>query len=197
MFEGWTHRSRGAVALAITVALVGVGALVSTGSAQPGSAARGTAGEAALANRALAARAGAAARAHLTSVTAPAGRILGQFVGHSELPAIATVSKDGKSLQLAIGFDMTCKPSGNEFNSNDFWVKVPIGKKGGVSVSAAFNPDQSLQGGTDKLTGKFDRKHDTFTGTWDMHLNYTVQSAQGVQSTDQCDSGAVKVKLAN
>jgi len=30
-----------------------------------------------------------------------------------------------------------------------------------------------------------------------MHLNYTVQSAQGVQSTDQCDSGAVKVKLAN
>jgi hypothetical protein len=180
--------------VAIAAAVVGMGALESTGSAQPRSSARAVAGEAALAKQVLGARSGAA-RAHLASA-APSGRILGQFVGHSNLPAIATLSRDGKTLQLAIGFDMACTPSKNKFNSNDLW-KVPISKKGNVSASAKFVPYQSLQGGTDKITGKFDRKHDTFTGTWDMHLIYTLQSAQGVQSTDQCDSGAVKLKLTN
>lgn len=194
MFEGRTHRFRGSLAVAIAGALAGVGALVSTGSAQPGSAARGAAAEAALANHVLGVRSGPAADAHLASASR-GGRILGQFVGHSDLPAIASLSRDGKTLELAIGFDMTCKPSGNKFNSNDLW-KVPIDKKGGVSALATFNPDQSLQGGTDKITGKFDRKHDTFTGTWDMHLIYTIQNA-GAQSTDQCDSGAVKLKLTN
>jgi hypothetical protein len=196
MFAGWTHRWRGTAGAAIAIAVLGVGAFVSTGSAQPGSGATSAGGEAALATHALQARYGTATPARLAAA-APAAHILGQFIGKTGLPAIATLSRNRKTLRIAIGFNMSCNPSGNKFNSNDNWDKLSIGKNGAVHAFATFRAIGSLQGGTDTLTGKFDRKHDTFTGTWDMHLIFSVQNAQGAQSTDQCDSGAVRFKLSN
>jgi hypothetical protein len=194
MFKGWTHRVWRRAAVVLAIVPLGVAAFVSAGSAAPRVAQNPTAGEASLATHVLSARLGSARVAHL-AVAVPAGHILGAFLGKNLDPVVAELTNRGKKLQISIGFEMACSPSGNQFNSND-WAKVKLAKNGSFHANALYSPQGNFQGGTDTFSGKYDRKHNTLTGTWALHLIFTIQNGT-TPTTDTCDSGPVKFKLSN
>ena len=104
---------------------------------------------------------------------------------------LAQLSPNGKKFaNLGTGFDMTCAPSGNTFSTSDGWSGLKIGPHGAVKATFTFSPNQSLLGGTDTLTGHYDSKHQIFKGTWELHLNYSLNG-----QLDQCDSDPVTFKL--
>jgi hypothetical protein len=53
--------------------------------------------------------------------------------------------------------------------------------------ASAGNSTVSITGGTDTFMGRLNRAQATFTGSWQLHLNFVMSNGQ----TNQCDSGHV------
>jgi len=117
-----------------------------------------------------------------------AGQVLGGFTSQG-WPVVLELSKDGKQIALAgIGLSMNCS-SGAQFSTGDGWIHAPIAAGGKVREAAQITPapKYSLTGGSDSFTGKLNRRQVAFSGTWQLHLTYSMSNGQ----TDQCDSGRV------
>jgi hypothetical protein len=180
-------RGRRRAAVLIVFVLIAVGVFVSTVSAQPQA---GQVRATHVRSASPAALAAVAIRAHRSVAVKPSGKMLGGFTKRG-WPVLVQLSPNGKKLaNVGTGFDMTCAPSGNTFSTSDGWSGLKIGPHGAVRVSFTYTPNQSLLGGTDTLTGHYDSKHQTFTGTWELHLNYNLNGA-----LDQCDSDPVTFKV--
>jgi hypothetical protein len=141
-----------------------------------------------------------AAAARVVKPPAPvlpaAGKVLGGFTSQ-HLAVVLEIAKKDKRVNLAgTAFNLTCT-SGDQIVIPDGFQKLPIGKNGAVSVKfeiPASGPPSSttttLLGGTDTLTGKLNAKNATFSGTWELQLNFSVPN----MPEDQCDSGRVTFK---
>ena len=139
-----------------------------------------------------AASARVAVAAYPTRAASGPGVFLGGLTSQS-WPFVIELSKNGKMLRGAdVGLEMTCT-SGSQFGLPDSWAHLPISRNGAVDVSAAVSPSPgataSITGGSDSFRGKFNRKRTSFSGVWDLHLNFSMSNGQ----TDSCDSGQVKV----
>jgi hypothetical protein len=109
-------------------------------------------------------------------------------------PVVAYIARSGKRLELAvIGLDMSCT-SGSRFPLDDGVENLRIRANGTVHHFSAVPPTAgssvSITGGSDSFTGKLNRERLTFTGKWQLHLNFATSNGQ----TDQCDSGPVTFK---
>jgi hypothetical protein len=140
-------------------------------------------------------RAGAAVAAH----PSPGGSTPGVFLGgltSQSWPFVIEISRNGRMVSgAAVGLDMTCT-SGDQFSVPDGWSRLPVGRDGRVDGVVAVPPSSgasaSITGGSDSFTGKLNRRRATFSGVWDLHLNFSLSNGQ----TDSCDSGGVKVSAA-
>jgi hypothetical protein len=117
-------------------------------------------------------------------------RVLGGFTSQG-WPIVVLMSKSGKKIAvIGAGLAMSCR-SGLRYPVNDGWVHVPIGANGRVKATTSFTPSpgnpNSLTGGTDSLSAKFNRTRTSLAGVWRMHLNYSSSTGRA----DACDSGAV------
>jgi hypothetical protein len=121
-----------------------------------------------------------------------AGKVLGGVTAQN-WPVIVSVSSNGKKLSAQVAFDMTCT-AGDAWTAPDGWIKVPIPASGTVHAVAAVPPtagsggQDSITGGLDTMNGKLNRRGATFSGTWELQLNFTSPSGQ----PDACDSGLVR-----
>lgn len=119
------------------------------------------------------------------------GHVLGGMTAQ-RWPVVITISANGKRIQAAqAGLVLTCS-SGDGFPVPDAWGDVPLQANGGVNVAAGILPSTgnsagSVTGGSDTFTGRLNRKRATFSGTWQLKLNFLMSSGQ----IDQCDSGRV------
>jgi hypothetical protein len=135
----------------------------------------------------------AAAAKSPPAVLPASGRTLGGFTSQ-HLPVVLQISTQDKRLNLAgSALNLTCT-SGTQFVIPDGWVKLPISKKGIVNGSyriPASPPPAGgtigIIGGTDTFSGKLNAKKATFSGTWELKIEYSMPNNQ----TDQCDSGHV------
>jgi len=138
----------------------------------------------------------AGAGANAQGVPSPAaGKVLGGFTSQG-WPVVLAISNNSKGIVTAgAGLDMSCA-SGASFGVPDRWRNLPIGPNGVVHVSDSIGAQQgsgaSITGGTDSLTGKFNRKRGTFAGVWQLHLTFSMPNGQ----TDTCDSGRVTFTVA-
>lgn len=119
-----------------------------------------------------------------------AGTILGGFTSQG-WTVVVDFGKNGKRIRLiAIGLDMKCT-SGDQFSTEDGFANVAIAPSGRVHATSKIpsspGPTESLTGGSDSLTGRFNRKRSAFQGTWELHLSFQSSTGQ----TDECDSGRV------
>jgi hypothetical protein len=107
-------------------------------------------------------------------------------------PVVVQISRSGKRIPLiSAGIELTCT-SGLDLPIPDRWGNVPIGSGGAVNASTTVAPDSSgsgvsLTGGTDRLTGRYNRKQGTFSGVWRVELKFSLGNGR----TDDCKSGAV------
>ena len=115
-----------------------------------------------------------------------AGRVLGGLNAQG-LPVVAGVTRNAKRMTLVTTFVMNCS-SGDQPIFPDSWAKMPIAANGSVRghVTLTAIPSTALTGGSDSISGKLNRKAGTFSGVWDLHLDF---SSNG--QTDSCDSGRV------
>jgi hypothetical protein len=65
-------------------------------------------------------------------------------------------------------------------------VRLSIGATGKVNASAIVTAPSPMTGGTDTLSGRLNRSARTFTGVWDLHLNFSDNG-----QSYSCDSGRV------
>lgn len=125
-----------------------------------------------------------------------AGRVLGGFTSQ-QLPVVMQIAtKDVRATVIATALNMSCS-LGDQPVVPDGWVKLPFTKAGALKASIQIPPsgptDSSgvaLAGGTDTISGKLNGKKATFSGTWDLHLDFTVPNS----ADDVCDSGRVGFK---
>ena len=176
-----TRQWRGFAARAATVALVVTVSVVSSGSAKNVS-------------RQKQLEAAAAAATKPPSAILPAsGKTLAGFTSQ-KLPVVLQISKKDNRVDLiGAALNMTCT-SGDQLVLPDGWVKLPIRKKGVVNATLQIPPSApaagdtvTLTGGTDAFDGKLNAKKATFSGLWDLRLEFSMPNNQ----TDQCDSGRV------
>jgi hypothetical protein len=128
--------------------------------------------------------AGATARAAATPV---AGVVFGGFTSQG-WPVVLEVPKGGKRIALAgIGLRMTCT-SGAQPRFPDAFDNVRIAPNGNVNIRVTIPllSGTPITGGWDSLSGRFDRRRSTFSGAWQLHLDYKFSSGP-----DHCDSGRV------
>lgn len=176
-----TQRWHRVAARVATAALVVTVSVVSSGSAKNVSRQRQL-------------EAAAAAATKPASAALPAsGKTLAGFTSQ-KLPVVAQISKKDKRVDvIGVVVNMTCS-SGDQFMVPDEWVRLPIRKKGVVNATLHIPPSApaagdtvALAGGTDAFAGKLNAKKATFSGVWDLHLEFSMPDNQ----TDQCDSGRV------
>lgn len=123
----------------------------------------------------------------------PAGMTLGGFTSQ-KWPVVVDVAKDGRRItQVALGLDMNCT-SGGSFGTPDRFFDLPVRSNGSVHAAALVPPSPPspgstvlVAGGSDSFTGRLDRRRATFTGTWQLHVDF--QNSDG--TSDRCDSGRV------
>jgi hypothetical protein len=132
------------------------------------------------------------ARLPKPTVTPANGKALGGFTSQ-RWPVVLDVATNGRSIApIGVGLDMTCT-SGNGFGLSDGFFQVSIGPHGSVRAASTLPPMQgstvSITGGSDVLTGRLNRSRATFTGTWELHVDF--QNSDG--TTDHCDSGRVSL----
>ena len=128
----------------------------------------------------------AGARAGMSS--AAGGVFLGGFTSQNE-PVVIQVAKSWRSIpMMRIALDMSCT-SGVTPVFSDFWPRLPVGAGGRVRVGFTIPPSStnSIEGGTDSLSGTLNRRHKWFSGVW--RLQITISGPNG--QSDSCDSGAV------
>jgi hypothetical protein len=120
-----------------------------------------------------------------------AGRVLGGLTAQ-KLPVLVTVSSNGKHIGTQVVFNMQCT-SGDSFLTPDGWVSIPVAASGNVHATTALSPlpgsatEDAITGGEDTMSGKLNRKRATFSGVWELQINYASSSGQA----DSCDSGRV------
>jgi hypothetical protein len=132
----------------------------------------------------LSAGAAATARAAATPV---AGTVFGGFTSQG-WPVVLEVPKGGKRIASAgIGLRMTCT-SGAQPRFPDSFDNVRIAPNGNVNIRVTIPvlSGTPITGGWDSLSGRFDRRRSTFSGAWQLHLDYKFSSGP-----DHCDSGRV------
>jgi hypothetical protein len=139
----------------------------------------------------------AAARVLKAPATLPAsGKVLGGF-NSQHLPIVLEIAKKDKRItEVGTAFNVNCS-SGDQLVLPDGWVKLAIAKSGAVIATTQIPPSSppsttqpTLTGGTDTFSGKLNAKKATFSGTWDLHLTFSVPGSPD----DVCDSGNVTFK---
>jgi hypothetical protein len=137
-----------------------------------------------------------AAQGHIVRAVDPAaGRVLGGMTSQ-HWPVIMTLSGNEKSMDARVALDMGCT-SGNDWTAPDGWSRISVPANGKVNVSQAVRPyagsggSVSITGGLDSLSGKLNRKRGTFSGVWELQLNFASSNGQ----TDSCDSGRVSFSV--
>jgi hypothetical protein len=125
-----------------------------------------------------------------------AGRVLGGLTAQG-LPVVMAIAGNSKRIDGTKSvFQMHCT-SGLDFMTPDSWARLPIRADGSVSITVAVPPipasgaGDAITGGSDSFVGKLDRKRATFSGVWQLHLNFATSNGQ----TDSCDSGHVTFKV--
>lgn len=131
---------------------------------------------------------GATAEATARMSSAARAVFLGGFTSQNE-PVVIDVAKSWKSIpMMRIAFDMRCT-SGNTPAFTDFWARLPVGAHGRVRVGYTIPPSStnSIEGGTDSLSGTLNRRRETFSGVWRLQITFSEPNGQ----SDSCDSGTV------
>jgi hypothetical protein len=125
-----------------------------------------------------------------------AGRVLGGMTAQ-QLPVVMTLSRNGRQMTARVALDMHCT-SGNEWVAPDGWNRITVSSSGKVHAVgpvppvAASSPDESaITGGLDDLEGTLNRQRATFSGSWELQLNFASPTGQ----SDSCDSGRVRFRV--
>jgi hypothetical protein len=120
------------------------------------------------------------------------GPMLGGFTSQ-DWPGFFQLSPNGRMLVIgAIGVDMSCQPSGNQFSMADEWSRVRIASSGRLHASLA-GPPRLLSDGTtvnvsDSMAAVVNRAHTRLSGTWQLQATF----AQPGRPVDHCSSGTVR-----
>jgi hypothetical protein len=102
-------------------------------------------------------------------------------------PVVVVISPKGKVLKFALaGLELTCS-SGMKFPTQDSWRDVSIGAGGRFQRDVLVFPSGPLTGGSDSVTGKFNKKQLTVSGVWQLRLDFLING-----QSDHCDSGPVR-----
>jgi len=144
------------------------------------------------------------ARAAVAAVAKPpanplpaAGKVLGGLTSQRQAVVLAIAKKDKQVTQVVTSLNMKCT-TGDQFFVPDGWAKLPIAHNGAVKVGVTIPSDTStggtITGGTDTFTGKLNAKKATFSGKWELKLDFSMTDSTGATVTDQCDSGPVTFK---
>jgi hypothetical protein len=124
--------------------------------------------------------------AAIATASTPPAPILGGFTSQG-WPAVIDFAKNGKRIRLiAVGLDMKCT-SGAQFATEDGFTSLAIPRNGRIHATGTIRPSTGLTGGSDSLTGRFNRNRTEFVGSWELHLSFQSSTGQ----TDECDSGHV------
>lgn len=120
------------------------------------------------------------------------GAMLGGFTSQG-WPGFFQLSRNGRMLMVgAIGLDMACQPSGNQFSIEDDYSRVPITSNGKLHASINVPPrllaDGSTVGVSGSMDGSVNRTRTKLTGTWQLQVAYT----QPGHAVDRCTSGTVR-----
>jgi hypothetical protein len=121
------------------------------------------------------------------------GKALGGFTSQ-QMPVVLQITKQDKRIGIAATtLEMNCT-SGDQPLLPDNWIKLPLSKKGAVNATVQLPPSApaagdtvGIAGGSDTFSGKLNAKKATFSGTWDLHIDFSMPNNQ----TDSCDSGRV------
>jgi hypothetical protein len=114
-----------------------------------------------------------------------AGRTLGGITSQG-WPVVIKVSKNSRKITaVRLGLDLHCT-SGLDLPFGDGFVRLPVTPTGKVKATAIITASSPVTGGTDALSGRLNRSAGTFTGVWDLHLNFSDNG-----QSDSCDSGRV------
>ena len=135
-----------------------------------------------------------AARALARAAASSGAQILGGFTSQG-WPVVVEFNKSRTRIALVLtGLEMSCA-SGNRFPEEDGWVHLAIPASGHFHKTITLSPQPgtsaSLTGGTDTITGQFNRQRSKLLGTWELRQNFTLSNGQ----SDQCDSGRVGFAL--
>ena len=120
------------------------------------------------------------------------GAMLGGFTSQG-WPGFFQLSPNGRTLVIgAIGVDMSCQPSGDQFSMADEWSRVAIGSGGRLHASFA-GPPRVLSDGTtvstsDSMAAAVNRTHTRLSGTWQLQATFAPPG----QPVDHCSSGIVR-----
>jgi hypothetical protein len=120
------------------------------------------------------------------------GPMLGGFTSQG-WPGFFRLSPNGRMLVIgAIGVEMSCQRSGDQFSMADEWSGVRIASGGRLHASLA-GPPRLLSDGTtvsvsDSIAAVVNRAHTRLSGTWQLHATF----AQPGQPVDHCSSGTVR-----
>lgn len=135
-------------------------------------------------------------QSHIARAADPtAGHVLGGMT-RQHWPVIMTVAPTGKQFTAEIALDMHCT-SGDTWTAPDGWFGVAIPASGSINVEQAIpsipgsGTQDSITGGLHTLKGKLNRKRATFSGVWELKLNFASSTGQ----TDSCDSGPVSFSV--
>ena len=139
-------------------------------------------------------RAALAALAKPPAPVLPAsGKVLGGLTSQHQAVVLMIAKKDKQIAQTVTALQLKCT-SGDQLLLPDGWVKLPLTKSGAVSVSITVPPSGTtpvaITGGSDTFSGKLNGKKATFSGKWELKLNFSDSSTG---QTDQCDSGVVTI----